>query len=55
MLLHADRNSFFYVIDRTNGHLIQAFPFAKQNWAEKIDLKTGRPVLTQTAKDYYAR
>ncbi len=54
VLLHADRNSFFYVIDRTNGHLIQAFPFAKQNWAEKIDLQTGRPVLTQAAKDYYA-
>lgn len=54
VLLHADRNAFFYVIDRTNGHLIQAFPFAKQNWAEKIDLKTGRPVLTQATKDYLA-
>jgi len=55
VLMHADRNSFFYVIDRTNGRLIQAFPFAKQNWAERIDLKTGRPVLTQTAKDYYEK
>jgi alcohol dehydrogenase (cytochrome c) len=53
VLMHADRNSFFYVIDRTNGKLLQAFAFAKQNWAEKIDLKTGRPVLTQDAKDYY--
>jgi alcohol dehydrogenase (cytochrome c) len=53
VILHADRNSFFYVIDRTNGKLINAYPFAKQNWAEKIDLTTGRPVLTQAAKDYY--
>jgi alcohol dehydrogenase (cytochrome c) len=53
VILHADRNSFFYVIDRTTGKLIQAYPFAKQNWAEKIDLQTGRPVLTQDAKDYY--
>ena len=41
----ADRNGFFYVIDRTNGKLINAFPFvSKISWASKIDLKTGRPV-----------
>jgi alcohol dehydrogenase (cytochrome c) len=53
VLLHADRNSFFYVIDRTDGKLLRAFPFARQNWAKEIDLKTGRPVLTDTAIDYY--
>jgi len=53
VLLHADRNSFFYVIDRTNGKLIQAFAFAKQNWADHIDMKTGRPVLSQASIDYY--
>jgi alcohol dehydrogenase (cytochrome c) len=41
----ADRNGFFYVIDRTNGSLINATPFVSQiSWAEKIDLETGRPV-----------
>ncbi len=42
---HADRNGFFYVLDRTNGKLINASPFVnKITWAEKIDLATGRPV-----------
>lgn len=41
----ADRNGFFYVLDRTNGKLLNATPFVMQpNWASKIDLKTGRPV-----------
>lgn len=43
---HADRNGFFYVLNRENGALINAFPFvSKITWAEKIDLKTGRPVF----------
>ena len=41
----ADRNGFFYVIDRTNGNLINATPFVSQiTWADRIDLETGRPV-----------
>ncbi|TXH69588.1 MAG: PQQ-dependent dehydrogenase, methanol/ethanol family [Thiothrix sp.] len=41
---HADRNGFFYVLDRTNGQLISANPFVnKITWAKGIDLKTGRP------------
>lgn len=44
---HADRNGFFYVLDRTNGKLENAFPFVNQiDWATSIDLKTGRPVET---------
>ncbi len=44
---HADRNGFFYVLDRTNGKLVNAFPFVKQiDWAKGIDLKTGRPIET---------
>lgn len=42
---HADRNGFFYVTDRTNGNLLNAFPFVDGiTWAKEIDLKTGRPV-----------
>ena len=41
----ADRNGFFFVLDRTNGKLLNAFPFVKKiTWAKSIDLKTGRPV-----------
>lgn len=44
---HADRNGFFYVLDRTNGKLVNAFPFVNQiDWATGIDLKSGRPIET---------
>lgn len=40
----ADRNGFFFVNDRTNGKLLNAFPFVKKiTWASGIDLATGRP------------
>jgi PQQ-dependent dehydrogenase (methanol/ethanol family) len=45
LLLHADRNGFFYVLDRTNGELLLAKPFVKKlTWATGIDAK-GRPIL----------
>ncbi|MFN3469596.1 MAG: methanol/ethanol family PQQ-dependent dehydrogenase [Novosphingobium sp.] len=40
----ADRNGYFYVLDRTNGKLVGAHKFVMQTtWANGIDLKTGRP------------
>ena len=40
----ADRNGFFYVLDRTNGKFLGAMPFvAKINWAKGID-DSGRPI-----------
>lgn len=42
---HADRNGFFYVVDRTSGKFIRGFPFVDNvTWATHIDPKTGRPV-----------
>ncbi len=46
VLLNVNKNGFVYVIDRTDGKLIAAHPYTNQNWARYIDLKTGRPVLT---------
>src|SRR5258706_9033765 len=46
VLLNVNKNGFVYVLDRTNGQVIAAHPFVAQNWAKAIDLKTGRPVLT---------
>ena len=44
LLLHADRNGFYYVLDRTNGELLLAKAFARKiSWASGIDAK-GRPV-----------
>ena len=44
LLLHADRNGFFYVFDRTNGKLLLAEKFVKRlTWASGIGAD-GRPV-----------
>jgi alcohol dehydrogenase (cytochrome c) len=40
----ADKNGFFYVLDRTNGKVISAFPFVEKiTWASGVDKATGRP------------
>ncbi|MBK6654090.1 MAG: PQQ-dependent methanol/ethanol family dehydrogenase [Zoogloea sp.] len=40
----ADRNGFFFVLDRTNGKPLNIFPFVKQiTWATGFDMSTGRP------------
>ena len=44
LLVTANRNAFYYLLDRTTGEFLQATPFAKQTWAEKIDAQ-GRPVV----------
>ncbi|WP_027856603.1 methanol/ethanol family PQQ-dependent dehydrogenase [Marinobacterium jannaschii] len=42
---HADRNGFFYVIDRENGNFVRGFPFVDNiTWATGIDPETGRPI-----------
>ena len=42
LLLHANRNGFFYVLDRRDGRLLLAEPFSKVNWARRIG-PDGRP------------
>ncbi len=51
VLMDANRNGFFYVLDRTNGKLLAANPYVKVNWATGIDMKTGRPIETDVTKD----
>jgi alcohol dehydrogenase (cytochrome c) len=51
VLMDANRNGFFYVLDRTNGKLLAANPYVKVNWASGIDMKTGRPIETDVSKD----
>ena len=42
LLLHADRNGHFYVLDRTNGRFLSGTPFVYQNWNRGFDAN-GRP------------
>jgi len=47
VVMQANRNGFFYVLDRTSGKLLKADQFARKvNWATGIDMKTGRPMPT---------
>jgi alcohol dehydrogenase (cytochrome c) len=43
LIANANRNAFYYVLDRTTGEFIAARPFAKQTWARGLDAK-GRPI-----------
>ncbi len=53
-MIQANKNGFLYVLDRTNCAFIAAHPYTKVNWASSIDLKTGRPVLTDLYKRFLA-
>ena len=44
VLLQAPKNGFFYVLDREDGELLRAHPYATVTWATHVDLETGRPV-----------
>ncbi len=44
VLLWADRNGFFYVLDRTNGQFLLGKAFVKQTWNAGFDAK-GRPIM----------
>jgi glucose dehydrogenase len=48
VLVHFDKNGFAYTMDRATGEVLVAEPFVAVNWATRIDLATGRPVLDST-------
>src|ERR1700742_22353 len=45
-LVHFDRNGFGYTLNRVTGELLVAEKYDPQvNWATKVDMKTGRPIV----------
>ena len=54
VMIQTNKNGFMYVLDRTNCKLIAANPYTKVNWATRIDMATGRPVLTDVSKRFAA-
>jgi alcohol dehydrogenase (cytochrome c) len=44
LLVLANRNAFYYVLDRETGEFLRATEYSKQTWAERID-ESGRPVV----------
>jgi alcohol dehydrogenase (cytochrome c) len=49
VMLWANRNGMFYVLDRTDGKFIMGKPFTKVNWLKGFDEK-GRPMLDPAVK-----
>ena len=53
VVMQANKNGFFYVIDRTNGQLLGAKPFVPPQtitWAKGVDPSTGRPIENPGAR-----
>jgi alcohol dehydrogenase (cytochrome c) len=48
VMLWANRNGFFYVLDRTTGQFLLGKPFTKVTWADGFDEK-GRPLKVSAA------
>jgi quinohemoprotein ethanol dehydrogenase len=52
VLMQASKDGFFYILDRRTGEVLSAEKFVPVTWAERVDLKTGRPIETAGARDY---
>ena len=50
VLMQAPKNGFFYVLDRRTGELLSAEKYGVATWASRVDMQTGRPVLTEHAR-----
>ena len=50
VLMQAPKNGFFYILDRINGELLSAEKITYVNWAERVDLKSGKPIETKWAR-----
>ncbi len=49
VIMQANKNGFYYVIDRVTGEFVSGKPYAKVTWAAGLDEKTGRPVVHPAA------
>jgi len=54
VVIQANRNGFLYVLDAKDGKLLAANAFGRVNWASGVDMKTGRPVVTDVYRDALA-
>jgi quinohemoprotein ethanol dehydrogenase len=49
VIMQANKDGFYYVIDRLTGAFISAEPFSYVTWAQGIDQETGRPIINPEA------
>lgn len=50
VLMQANKNGFFYVLDRKTGALISAKAIVPVSWASGVDMKSGRPIESKDAR-----
>lgn len=50
VIMQANKNGYFYVIDRVSGEFISAAELSLVSWATEIDIKTGRPTIHPDAR-----
>ena len=51
VIMQANKNGFYYVIDRATGKFISGQPFAQVTWARGLNEETGRPIVNP--ESYY--
>jgi len=49
VLMQANKDGFYYVLDRVTGQFISGQPWVQVNWAKGLDEVTGRPIVNQEA------
>ena len=49
VIMQANKDGFYYVIDRVTGQFISGQPFAQVTWAKGLDEVTGRPFVNPEA------
>jgi quinohemoprotein ethanol dehydrogenase len=49
VLMQANKNGFYYVLDRVSGQFLAGIPFARITWAKGLDERTGRPFVNPEA------
>lgn len=50
VVMQAPKNGFFYVLDAETGELLSADAYTEVNWADGIDMATGRPKVRPEAR-----
>jgi hypothetical protein len=50
VIMQANKDGFYYVIDRVTGQFISGQPFVQENWAKGLDEATGRPIVNPEAR-----
>ncbi len=50
VVMQGSKNGFFYVLDAATGELLRADAFTEVNWADGVDMATGRPRVRPEAR-----